>query len=391
MFMAFEKSVCAALRSQSRFLIHSRSCTAATRHSGTLSRLTAVCKWRKHAPWAKLIKLDLSALTVTTAAGGYMLAGGSLFNVSTFLGAVGGSALCASSAAIFNQLRERTFDARMRRTQSRPLVRGDISVNAARSVGWGSGLGGTGILLATTNPTTALLGAATILSYVHVYTPLKRVCRFNTELGALVGAIPPLMGWAAATGGAVCCGEAAFLVGTLFTWQMHHFMAIAWKYRTDYARAGFQMISCDDPTGDRTLKKGAFYAASMALLPPAAWAMGLASPMYVVAGTAMNIPLWVSYARFWRKRDYTAAHNAMLAGFPQLVGLLGLLVFFLSNKEQYRAFRETEPLREIGAHLCAFLAYRTLLHFYVTQEFSSEELLPWGPLYDIGKCPKGTR
>lgn len=133
-------------------------------------------------------------MTVVTAAGGYLLAGGSLFDLKTFIGMIIGTSLCASSAAMKNQIYEVKFDALMKRTKNRPLPRGKISIKKARKFGTLASLAGVGTLLATTNIYTAALGYCTILGYVHFYTPLKRITPLNTEFGAFIGSMPPLMG-----------------------------------------------------------------------------------------------------------------------------------------------------------------------------------------------------
>lgn len=187
--------------------------------------------------WAHLTKIELNALVLITSGGGYMLTGGSLFDLYTLIGLLTGTMLCASSAAIVNQLKETAFDANMTRTRHRPLVTGSISKQTGQVAALLCSVGGVGILVSTTttyltplthrsqlavhycsarfsfhlffsfrvclcvrqgfacNPITAGLGALTIVMYTHMYTPLKRRTRFNTEMGALVGAVPPVMGW----------------------------------------------------------------------------------------------------------------------------------------------------------------------------------------------------
>lgn len=363
--------------------------------SGTLG---AQHRALKRHPWMQLIKLDLSGMTVVTAAGGYLLAGGSIFAVPSFAGMLVGSSLCAMSAAMFNQLREVDYDRVMQRTRNRPLPTGQISMADARRAGYVAGISGTGVLALAANPATAAIGAATILSYVHIYTPMKRVTPLNTEFGAVVGSLPPILGWVAATGstaaststavasasaaaaagagalgvtalggssldslfhslglGSLSMGpEVAWLFATLFAWQMHHFMAITWRFRKDYDRAGYMMISRGDKTGDRTLNKGAFWAASMGLLPPAAVWLGIANPMYMVWGTCANAPLWYSYYNFYKKRTKPEARKAMVVGFIQLPLLMAFLVFSLTDREKYTAFRETLEARAFGERMCVY-------------------------------------
>eukprot|EP00808_Paulinella_micropora_P006047 g73643.t1 len=189
--------------------------------------------------WSKLIKLELSALVCFTSTGGYVLTGGSLFDVTILSSLLCGTMLSAASAATFNQLKERHLDATMARTRHRPLVSGALSPLQAQAFGWATGIGGVGLLCIGTTPATGALSLLTILTYTQVYTPLKRVSRFNTEVGALVGAIPPVMGWTAAMGSSgILTPEALFLATTLYMWQMHHYamatlcyaMAMIWLW-----------------------------------------------------------------------------------------------------------------------------------------------------------------
>src|SRR5262249_6123377 len=148
--------------------------------------------------------------------------------------------LVASGAAALNQLLEREHDARMRRTESRPLPSGRMHPDTALLIGALASAIGLVYLAFFVNYLTSLLGAVTLLSYLFIYTPLKRVPPLNTVIGAIPGALPPLMGWTASRDFISAEGWSLFAI--LFFWQLPHFLAIAWLYREDYAKGGFKML-----------------------------------------------------------------------------------------------------------------------------------------------------
>jgi heme o synthase len=176
----------------------------------------------------------------------------------------------------------------MKRTYNRPLPSGRVSPTEAAVVGTAMGAAGVGILSVMTNPVVTALGAGNILLYSGLYTFSKRKTEFNTWIGSVVGAVPPLMGYAAASGGTFLTGDAAILSGLLFLWQFPHFFALSWMYRDDYARGGFQMVAVNDPSGVRTAKLITEYSLYLTALPLVATAAGLTSSMYAVEGTVAN-------------------------------------------------------------------------------------------------------
>lgn len=190
--------------------------------------------------YSQLSKYRLSALVMTTTSAGYLAAGGPVDAVSLCCACVG-TMLASSSANTFNQVIETSNDSRMKRTRNRPLPSGRISRQHA--LGWGvaSGAAGISVLAVGSNPLTASLGAANLLLYVGPYTLSKPRSELNTWVGSVVGAVPPLMGWAAATGGVVAV-EPLLLATYLFIWQFPHFFSLAWLHREDYARGGFAMV-----------------------------------------------------------------------------------------------------------------------------------------------------
>ena len=190
--------------------------------------------------YSQLSKYRLSALVMATTSAGYLAAGGPVDAASLSCACLG-TMLASSSANTFNQVIETSNDTRMKRTRNRPLPSGRIS--RPHALGWGvaSGTSGVAVLAAGSNPITAALGAANLVLYVGPYTLSKTRSELNTWIGSIVGAVPPLMGWAAATGG-VAAVEPLLLATYLFVWQFPHFFSLAWLHREDYARGGFKMV-----------------------------------------------------------------------------------------------------------------------------------------------------
>jgi len=217
---------------------------------------------------ADLVKARLSLLTVVTAMAGFALGVKDSWSWLLLAATVTGTALSAAGAAALNQWWEREFDARMKRTRERPLPAGRMAASDALLTGVGLSLSGVLCLALFANVLAAALAAATIASYIFVYTPLKRVTTLNTIVGAVPGALPPLIGWTAARGSINAEGVTLFAI--LFLWQMPHFLAIAWLYRSDYAQAGFRMLSENDESGAVTGRQAFIYALALlavSLLP----------------------------------------------------------------------------------------------------------------------------
>ncbi|MCB1205598.1 MAG: heme o synthase [Verrucomicrobiae bacterium] len=219
-----------------------------------------------------LTKARLSFLVVLTSCFGYFVAtkehGG--FSWLTLLHLVFGTGLSAAGAAVFNQLMEVEADARMRRTSDRPLPANRLPKPAAFILGWmlaGFGLVHLGVKV---NTEASVMAAATLVTYLFLYTPMKRVSTANTLVGAVSGALPPLIGWAAGDpdpGWKTFLEPGAiFLFGLLFFWQLPHFAAINWMYRDEYMRGGFRMWSNDDESGAKTARIALFYAVCLTLL-----------------------------------------------------------------------------------------------------------------------------
>jgi heme o synthase len=220
------------------------------------------------ADMAELVKARLSLLTLATAMAGFALGVDGAWNFLLLAATLTGTALSAAGAAALNQWWERAHDARMKRTRDRPLPGGRMAAGDALAAGLVLSLSGVLCLALFTNPLAAGLAAATIIFYILVYTPLKRVTSLNTIIGAVPGALPPLIGWTAARG--TINAEGLTLFAILFLWQMPHFLAIAWLYRGDYAQAGFKMLSEGDDNGVVTGRQAVIYALALlavSLLP----------------------------------------------------------------------------------------------------------------------------
>ncbi|MDA7921183.1 heme o synthase [Verrucomicrobiales bacterium] len=207
-----------------------------------------------------LTKARLSILVVITSIFGFLIATkGGEFSPSLLFHVFLGSILAAFGAAVFNQLMEVDVDARMKRTSDRPLPANRMPRAVAFVLGWLFCAFGIMHLGVKVNVMASAMAGITLLTYLFIYTPMKRVSTFNTVVGAVSGAIPPLIGWTGG-GGAFFSDGALFLFLLLFLWQMPHFAAINWMYREEYARGGFKMWSNDDETGAKTAKIALFFA-----------------------------------------------------------------------------------------------------------------------------------
>lgn len=275
----------------------------------------------------ELTKPRLSFLSVVTAVVGY-LAADPARDLSVLVCLLAGTSLAAGGAAVLNQWLEREADARMARTRDRPVAAGRVAPNVALLYGLLLTLGGCGVLLAGTHPLAGTLAAGTVASYVLLYTPLKRWTTWNTMIGAVPGALPPLIGWAAAEGAVSALGWSLFLI--LFLWQMPHFFAIAWTYRRDYARAGFVMLSGSDPSGARVAREAFAFTVGLVLATFLPVLLGQATWAYGTIAGVTGAYLLKPAARFLRatQRD-AAARRLFLASIAYLPAVLVALVLDL--------------------------------------------------------------
>lgn len=278
------------------------------------------------AVYASLTKAKLSALVLWTTAVGFLLGleDAFAFNPGRFAAALVGSALAAACANGLNQVIEVRRDRLMDRTRERPLPAGQISLLHAIVFCIAAGILGVGILRLFVNELSAALALFTILLYVGVYTPLKPVTTLNTLVGAVCGAVPPMIGWAAAAGD---LSAGAWVLGALlFVWQLPHFLALAWMYRDDYARGGFAMLPVKDPDGRVTTQ--VVVLTSLMLLPIMLIAALLDMTGWVATIGSTMLGAWMLWlaVRFHLSRDRQSARRVFLASIVYLSIVMVLLV-----------------------------------------------------------------
>ena len=263
-------------------------------------------------------------MVLVTTAVGYLMAAPGGWSGNRLAWALLGTACAAAGSMALNQRIELELDARMERTRRRPLPSGAMRPSAATILGVALGSTGVVILALRANLLTAVLGLAVIATYTLVYTPMKTRTTACTLAGAVCGAIPPMMGWSAATGG---LGPGAWiLAGILFLWQIPDFLALAWLYRDDYERGGFRMLPIVDPAGDATVLMVVLYC--LALLPVglSASLTGLAGWTYAAGSLLLGGALLGLGAGLARTRSLPAARRLFFATLVYLPLLLGLMV-----------------------------------------------------------------
>ena len=278
---------------------------------------------------SELFKMRLTTLVLLTTFVGFYCGWNGPMNWVLVGNTLLGTALVAAGAAALNQLLERDYDAKMRRTQDRPLPSGRMTAEAVLITGGSCAAAGLVYLAMLVNPLSALLGAATLTSYLFIYTPLKRVTTLNTAVGAIPGALPPLMGWTAARGEITTDGWALFAI--LFFWQLPHFLAIAWMYREDYARAGFVMLPVLDESGARTGRQAVSHTLGLLPVSLSPVLFGLAGPAYLAGALALGLGfVWCAW-QFSRHIGQTWARRLFYASIIYLPLLLALMVFDKRN------------------------------------------------------------
>ncbi|MGE3512407.1 MAG: heme o synthase [Vicinamibacterales bacterium] len=257
------------------------------------------------ADFVALTKPRLNGLVVATSAAGYYLGAPAAPTLMPMVQTVIGTALVAAGSAALNQVLERETDALMLRTRLRPIADRRVAMLDASVFGLVLSSVGIGILAYAANALAALLALATLVIYVAVYTPMKRRSNLATIVGAVPGALPPLIGWAAGHGSLSAGGWALFAI--VFLWQIPHFMAIAWLYREDYRRAGFPMLAVIDPAGRIAGRQALLY--SCALLPvsliPAV--LGVTTFTYFWLALALGAALIAFSWRFSARPDAATA------------------------------------------------------------------------------------
>ena len=259
--------------------------------------------------WLALAKPRLNALAVATVGIGYYL-GAPELDLVVLLCVVTGSALVAAGGAAFNQVAERDLDALMSRTRSRPLPTGGVSPTAGGLFAAILSVAGLIVLVLGVNLVATAVALATLVSYAWIYTPMKRRTPWAVLVGAVPGALPPVIGWAAARGALTL--EAWLLFGIVFAWQLPHFHSLAWLYRDDYARAGFKVLAATDPDGRRTAMQSLLWAVLLAGLTLLAAAVGLAPPAFAIAAATFSTAFALLAARFLNDRTNARARTLFL-------------------------------------------------------------------------------
>jgi protoheme IX farnesyltransferase len=235
-----------------------------------------------------------------------------------------GTALIASGSAALNQWYERESDLKMRRTKSRPIPGGRMLANRALIFGWLLAAAGFLILWLGVNFLSGLLGLITLICYLFVYTPMKQRSSLSTVVGALPGAMPPMIGYAAASG--VLTPQAWALFAILFVWQFPHFLAIAWMYKDDYSRAGIRMLPVVEPDGKSTSRQIVGYASTLIPVSLFPTMLGMTGKIYVVG--AILLGGWFLYVgiRVAFDRTVRRARQVLLASVIYLPLIYGLMV-----------------------------------------------------------------
>jgi heme o synthase len=277
--------------------------------------------------FVSLAKPRLNLLVVASTLVGYAMADGEALGVVRVAGLLLGTGLVAGGASAFNQVLERDLDALMRRTRTRPLP--DERLQPAEGVLFGGAITLSGLLMivASANLLAAAVALATLLTYVVVYTPLKRRSSFGTVIGAIPGALPPIIGWAAGDGALPT--QAWTLFGIMFLWQLPHFLAIAWMYREDYARAGFPMLPVLEPDGRSTGRQSVVYAAALVPLSLAPTLMRMTGEVYFAGALVLGLAFLGLTLQFARTR---AIRDARHVFFGSIAYLPLLWILMIANK-----------------------------------------------------------
>jgi heme o synthase len=271
----------------------------------------------------ELIKPRITMMVLLTVAVGYYSATPETGSIRGLLHVLLGTALSCSGSGVLNQVLERDTDLFMDRTRFRPLPAQRISTTFAILLGALLSIGGVIYLAAEVNGLAALLNGLTVASYLFLYTPMKRVHPLSTLAGAVPGALPPVIGWAAASG-EIGAG-AIVLFSILFLWQVPHFLAIGWMYRDDYAKAGFPMLVVIDESGDSTARLMLVYAATLIPVSLSLVATGAAGHFYYWSALAAGLLYaWAAW-RAGRERDRASARRLLLASVVYLPALFGAL------------------------------------------------------------------
>jgi protoheme IX farnesyltransferase len=273
----------------------------------------------------ELTKPRMSVLVLFTVAVGALLAEGTMPSAVVLFHTLLGTALVAAGATTLNQYLERHLDAQMRRTENRPLPSGRVQPAEALVMGIVLGLAGVAYLaIQLMQPWAALIAAITFASYVFVYTPLKQRTPLNTLFGAIPGALPPMIGWAAIRGTLNWEALSVFLI--VFFWQLPHFYAIAWIYRADYGAAGYRMISTVDNSGKKTARGMVGFCLALLVVSLIPWLAGGAGTVYLAGSLVMGFGFLASTLSFAKEISTSQARRVLKVSLIYLPAVFALLV-----------------------------------------------------------------
>ncbi|KAK4773974.1 hypothetical protein SAY87_028993 [Trapa incisa] len=296
--------------------------------------------------YLELSKARLSMLVVATSGTGFILGSGSAVDVAGLCWTCGGTMMVAAAANSLNQVFEVNNDAKMKRTRQRPLPSGRIST--CHAIAWASsvGIAGTTLLACKANMLAAGFAASNLVLYAFAYTPLKQIHPVNTWVGAIVGAIPPLLGWVAASGDVSI--NSLILPAALYFWQIPHFMALAYMCRNDYAAGGYKMISLLDASGQRTsliALRNCLYLIPLGFF---AYDWGLASGWFCMESSILTLAISATAFSFYRDRTMQKARRMFYASLLYLpVFMSGILLHRLSDDQQHLDANNSDRFPEL--------------------------------------------
>ena len=271
-----------------------------------------------------LTKPRLNSLVVITAAIGYYLGAAGEVHFANLVEAVFGIALVAGGAAGLNQIYERDTDSLMFRTRTRPVAAQRVSAREALIFSLGLAMSGLIVIAGTSNLLAAFLALLTLVFYNVIYTPMKRRSQLATLVGAVPGALPPMIGWVAGRGALTL--EAWALFAIVFVWQIPHFMAIAWLYRADFSRAGFPLLPVVEPSGKSAGRQAVLFSLVLVPLSLVPYFLRMCGPAYAAGAAAGSIGLLVLAIAFAIRRTDDRAHLLFLGSITYLPVLWGMLI-----------------------------------------------------------------
>lgn len=276
------------------------------------------------ADFIELTKPRIGVLVLATTAIGFIAASAGPIDVALLIHTIIGTALAAAGANTLNQLMERDYDALMQRTAGRPIPSGRVAPGEALCFGLLTSAVSVVYLGLLATPLAAAVALATLASYILLYTPLKRLTPWCTAIGAIPGALPPVIGWAAARGSIGLGAVLLFII--MFIWQIPHFWAIAWIYRDDYRRASFPMLAVLDPDGRRTGRQVVWLCALLLAVSTLPWWLGVAGAWYLGGAVLLGLVFLATGIKFATAISHATARRLMLVSIAYLPLLLGLMI-----------------------------------------------------------------